>query len=146
MSKRWNFTHLPKRGTFASSRAQRAKPLFHLPNTFNRQHPFKYQAISQNIMKFRMTAALIASTSLQLHAKAADVAPEITVLAEGYNLIAKLPCVGCPFVYRDPLSTEYLGWKTREEENALVRRHQHIIFLSRHPPPKMHTQNMFKSY
>jgi hypothetical protein len=81
---------------------------------------------SQNHININMRFPIpILITAIQLicDAKADDhdVASEITVLAEGHNLIAKLPCIGCPFVYRDPLSTQYLGWTTREAENALVR-------------------------
>lgn len=52
----------------------------------------------------------------------ADVAPEITTLAEGYNIVAKLPCLGCPFLYQDSASGQDEGWKVREDENALVSR------------------------
>jgi hypothetical protein len=109
----------------------------HVPSYFSTLSPSKstrqqstilagLTPISQNhisiIMRFRISI-LITAIQLICDAKADDhdVAPEITVLAEGHNLIAKLPCIGCPFVYRDPSSTQYLGWTTREAENALVR-------------------------
>lgn len=62
---------------------------------------------------------LIVATVL-LRGVRADVAPEITTLAEGYNIVAKLPCVGCPFLYQDSRSGVDEGWKVREDENALV--------------------------
>lgn len=52
----------------------------------------------------------------------AEVVPEVTTLAEGYNVVAKLPCIGCPFLYQDSASGQDEGWKVREDENALVSR------------------------
>jgi hypothetical protein len=49
-----------------------------------------------------------------------QVAPESTVVAEGYNVIAKLPCMGCPFLYQDTSEGKDGPWKTRHDENALV--------------------------
>ncbi|KAF2028830.1 hypothetical protein EK21DRAFT_101569 [Setomelanomma holmii] len=49
-----------------------------------------------------------------------DVAPEINTVAEGYNVIAKLPCAGCPFLYQDTSHGNNGPWKTREDENALL--------------------------
>lgn len=48
------------------------------------------------------------------------VAPEITTVAQGYNIIAKLPCVGCPFLYQDTSKGSDEGWTTRTDESALV--------------------------
>ncbi|KAH7068221.1 hypothetical protein BKA63DRAFT_109689 [Paraphoma chrysanthemicola] len=50
----------------------------------------------------------------------AQIAPEITTVAPGYNLIAKLPCVGCPFMYQDTSAGQYGPWITREDGNALL--------------------------
>lgn len=51
----------------------------------------------------------------------AEVAPEITTVAEGYNVIAKLPCVGCPFLYQDTSKGSDGPWTQREDVNAMVR-------------------------
>jgi hypothetical protein len=51
----------------------------------------------------------------------AEPAPEITTVIEGYNLIAKLPCINCPFLYRTPSSDDSTGlWTQRNTSNALV--------------------------
>ncbi|KAF3049281.1 hypothetical protein E8E11_004099 [Didymella keratinophila] len=50
----------------------------------------------------------------------ADVAPEITTLAEGYNYIAKLPCIDCPYLYQDTSNGENGPWTDRIDENALL--------------------------
>lgn len=50
----------------------------------------------------------------------ADVAPEITTLAEGYNYIAKLPCIDCPYLYRDTSNGENGPWTDRIDDNALL--------------------------
>lgn len=63
---------------------------------------------------------LLVVATLLLRNVQADVAPEITTLAEGYNIIAKLPCIGCPFLYQDSTNGQDEGWKVREDENALV--------------------------
>jgi hypothetical protein len=64
---------------------------------------------------------LLLVSSLSCSARAEN-APEITIIAEGYNLIAKLPCVSCPFLYQDTIDGRDGVWKTREDDNALVRR------------------------
>jgi hypothetical protein len=51
---------------------------------------------------------------------AAEVAPEITTIAEGYNVIAKIPCVGCPFLYHDTSKGSDAPWAQRKDDNALV--------------------------
>ena len=50
----------------------------------------------------------------------ADIAPEITTLAEGYNYIAKLPCVDCPYLYQDTSNGGNGPWTDRIDENALL--------------------------
>jgi hypothetical protein len=50
----------------------------------------------------------------------AEVAPEITVLEEGYNVIAKIPCLQCPFLFQDTSKGQDEGWAQREDNNALV--------------------------
>jgi hypothetical protein len=51
---------------------------------------------------------------------AAEVAPEITTVAEGYNVIAKLPCIGCPFLHQDTSQGSDAPWTERKDGNALV--------------------------
>jgi len=65
------------------------------------------------------SATLIATCALWIGASA-EIAPEITVISEGYNIIAKLPCVGCPFLYQETLEWRDGPWKTRDDDNALV--------------------------
>ncbi|KAI1516217.1 hypothetical protein Ptr86124_004754 [Pyrenophora tritici-repentis] len=50
----------------------------------------------------------------------AEVAPEITTVAEGYNIIAKLPCIGCPYLYHDTSLGRDVGWSQRKDDNALI--------------------------
>lgn len=50
----------------------------------------------------------------------ADVAPDMTTLAEGYNYIAKLPCVDCPYLYQDTSNGENGPWTDRIDDNALL--------------------------
>ena len=50
----------------------------------------------------------------------AEVAPEITTVTEGYHFIAKIPCVGCPFLYQDTSKGIDELWAERKDENALV--------------------------
>jgi hypothetical protein len=50
----------------------------------------------------------------------AEVAPEITTVTEGYNFIAKIPCVGCPFLHQDTLKGSDEPWAERKDGNALV--------------------------
>ncbi|KAF1927584.1 uncharacterized protein M421DRAFT_421426, partial [Didymella exigua CBS 183.55] len=50
----------------------------------------------------------------------ADVAPDITTLAVGYNYIAKLPCVDCPYLYQDTSNGENGPWTDRIDNNALL--------------------------
>jgi hypothetical protein len=50
----------------------------------------------------------------------AEVAPEITTVTEGYNFVAKLPCVGCPFLYQDTSKGIDEPWTEREDQDALV--------------------------
>lgn len=66
-----------------------------------------------------MRVWLLTTLSLLLRVNA-EIAPDVTTLIEGYNLIAKLPCVSCPFLYQDTSKGNDGGWKQREDENALV--------------------------
>ncbi|UPX17445.1 uncharacterized protein EKO05_0007798 [Ascochyta rabiei] len=50
----------------------------------------------------------------------ADVAPEVTTIAGGYNYIAKLPCIGCPYLYQDTSTGENGPWASRVDDNALL--------------------------
>jgi hypothetical protein len=50
----------------------------------------------------------------------ADVAPDVTTLAEGYNYIAKLPCIDCPYLYQDTSNGENGPWTNRIDDNALL--------------------------
>ncbi|KAJ4993179.1 hypothetical protein SVAN01_01154 [Stagonosporopsis vannaccii] len=50
----------------------------------------------------------------------AQVVPEITTLAEGFNYIIKLPCVDCPFLYQDTSEGENGPWVDRVDDNALL--------------------------
>jgi hypothetical protein len=67
-------------------------------------------------------ALLFTLSSLLRHA-VGQVAPESTIVADGYNVIAKLPCTGCPFLYQDTSEGKDGPWKTRNDENALVNSH-----------------------
>ena len=69
-------------------------------------------------MIFRI-ARLVAALFLFSHINA-EVAPEITTVAEGYNLIAKLPCIGCPYLYQDTSKGKDEPWTERKDDNALV--------------------------
>lgn len=50
----------------------------------------------------------------------ANVAPDITTIAEGYNYIAKLPCIDCPYLYQNTTTGENGPWTERIDENALL--------------------------
>jgi hypothetical protein len=69
-------------------------------------------------MILRKAIAFIALCSAQIIS--AKIAPEITTLAEGSNILVKLPCVGCQFLYQESSSGQDAPWKTREDGNALV--------------------------
>ncbi|KAF1849363.1 uncharacterized protein K460DRAFT_365245 [Cucurbitaria berberidis CBS 394.84] len=69
-------------------------------------------------MIFRI-APLIAALFLFSQA-IAEIAPEITTVAEGFNFIAKLPCLGCPFLYQDTSKGKDEPWTERKHENALL--------------------------
>ena len=69
-------------------------------------------------MIFRI--ALLAAILAFARCGAAEVAPEITTVAEGYNVIAKIPCVGCPFLYQDTSKGNDAPWAQRKDDNALV--------------------------
>lgn len=65
------------------------------------------------------TVSLLAALALS-QGGVADVAPEITIVEEGYNLIAKLPCLGCPFLFQDTSMGLNEPWSERKDNNALV--------------------------
>ncbi|PSN65833.1 hypothetical protein BS50DRAFT_635044 [Corynespora cassiicola Philippines] len=70
-----------------------------------------------------MGAAATASWLLLLSwARAArgEVAPEITAVEEGYNIVAKVPCEGCPFLWQDVSKGLDGPWEEREDGNALL--------------------------
>lgn len=69
-------------------------------------------------MILRLAHLIIALDILQ-YAKA-GVAPEITTVEEGYNLIAKIPCLQCPFLFQDTSKGTEEPWTERKDENALV--------------------------
>ncbi|KAF1969085.1 hypothetical protein BU23DRAFT_245639 [Bimuria novae-zelandiae CBS 107.79] len=69
-------------------------------------------------MKLR-TAPLLATLTFLPSARA-EVAPDITVVEEGYNYIAKLPCLGCPFLFQDTSAALNEPWRTRKDDNALL--------------------------
>ncbi len=71
-------------------------------------------------MILRQLALLVAALGVFKHVVFAEPAPEITVAAEGYNVIAKVPCVGCAFLYHDTSKGKDEGWLQRKDENALV--------------------------
>lgn len=70
-------------------------------------------------MIFRTTTT-ITSLLFAVARVSADVAPEITTLAEGYNYIAKLPCLECPYLYQDTSNGETGPWTQRIDDNALL--------------------------
>ena len=67
---------------------------------------------------FVSSALLVAALSLFRHA-AAQPPQLITDLDGGHNIIAKLPCVGCPLLVRGDDGV----WAETREESALVRNH-----------------------
>lgn len=67
-----------------------------------------------------LKASTIASLFGVVARVSADVAPKITTLAEGYNYIAKLPCIDCPYLYQDNSNGENGPWTDRIDENALL--------------------------
>ncbi|KAF2015022.1 hypothetical protein BU24DRAFT_226875 [Aaosphaeria arxii CBS 175.79] len=65
-------------------------------------------------------SALVATLSL-VQGSLAAVAPDITWIQEGFNCIAKLPCVGCPFLVQDTSKGEVEPpWTERKDNNALL--------------------------
>ncbi|KAF2278663.1 uncharacterized protein EI97DRAFT_371942 [Westerdykella ornata] len=61
------------------------------------------------------------STALSLCSPSvARVAPMITWVEDGYNLIAKLPCVSCPFLYQDTSKGEDQRWSKKTAANSLL--------------------------
>lgn len=64
-------------------------------------------------------APLLASLSL-FRRSSAEAAPEVTVVEEGFNYIAKVPCLGCPFLFQDTSKGLQEPWSERRDDNALV--------------------------
>lgn len=68
------------------------------------------------ILRIAALAGLLSALASVL----ADVAPEITTLADGYNYIVKLPCVDCPYLFQDTSEGANGPWIDRIDDNALV--------------------------
>lgn len=66
------------------------------------------------------TALLLAALNVFKYISA-EVAPEIIPVIEGYNVIAKLPCIGCPYLYQDTSKGSNEPWTERNDKNALVK-------------------------
>lgn len=80
-------------------------------------------------MKSRIAA--LASAIAYFTFANAEVAPEITIVAEGYNVIAKVPCVECPFLYQDTSKGNDAPWTQRKDANALVPLPSYIAFFKK---------------
>jgi len=63
---------------------------------------------------------LFAAALSQIMRSAAEIAPEITVVENGYNVVAKVPCLGCPFLFQDTSDGLNKPWTERKDNNALV--------------------------
>ena len=74
-------------------------------------------------MKLQVAVALATLTLPWIQLASAEVAPEITVISEGYNVLAKLPCIGCAYLYQDTSTGKNEPWIERKDENALVQHH-----------------------
>lgn len=68
-----------------------------------------------------LRAVILLLTLCLFQTSSAEVAPEVTVVEEGYNYIAKLPCVGCPFLHQDTSKGSNEPWSDRTDDNALVQ-------------------------
>ena len=93
--------------------------------------------IARTIATTVVTLATVAGSVRAGDDDANAVAPEITVLEDGFNVVARIPCVGCPFLERDrdgDLNGEQ-AWRVREVENSLVSwlvggvLHSSLLFL-----------------
>lgn len=91
--------------------------------------------INFNIM-LRCIVFLLAAL-LSCNPSIATVTPMITWVEDGYNFIAKLPCVSCPFLYQDTSKGEDQQWSERNAANSLVRRNLHECSF----PKPFHSQN-----
>ena len=83
-------------------------------------------------MKFSILTVLVTSLALVRHA-VSEIAPEITTIEKGYNIIAKLPCIGCPFLYQDTSTGRDEPWTERKDENALVNNYTPTLDFPNHP-------------
>ncbi|KAL6711425.1 hypothetical protein ACN47E_004359 [Coniothyrium glycines] len=70
-------------------------------------------------MKLRTTPYILTALALATHV-VGEVAPEITIIAEGYNLVTKLPCIACPFLYQDTSHGTDTAWTQRKDSSALL--------------------------
>ena len=86
----------------------------HVAHGYPHIPPINFRAIMVRIVSF-LSAIFLSRYVL------ADVAPDITTVQDGYNLIAKIPCLGCPFLYQDTSKGSNEPWTERQDENALVR-------------------------
>lgn len=77
------------------------------------------------ILRIVASPLLLATLLFLVHVGSAEVAPDVTVVEEGYNYIAKLPCRGCPFLFQDTSEGLNEPWGERTDDNALVRFHVH---------------------
>jgi hypothetical protein len=70
----------------------------------------------------------------------AEVAPEITTVTDGYNFIAKIPCVGCSYLYQDTSKGSDEPWTKRGDNSALVMPSFNDIqaLLADHMPAPQH--------
>lgn len=73
----------------------------------------------QAIMMFRIALAITAALQI-FNVVSAESAPEITSVVDGYNVIVKLPCIGCPFLYQDTSKGNNGPWTERKDKSALV--------------------------
>ena len=97
--------------------------LYYIRSHTNSTSDIIFISISPCIFNFSMIlfayyiALLLISLSRHVSAVAS---PDVTVLEEGYNVIVKLPCVGCPlFVENTEMGVQGV-WEERTDENVLV--------------------------
>ncbi|KAF2643988.1 hypothetical protein P280DRAFT_466696, partial [Massarina eburnea CBS 473.64] len=65
-------------------------------------------------------AAMLVGLGRSAKGDVAAIAPEITVVEEGYGVVVKMPCVGCPFLYQDTSLGEDAEWRERSDGNSLL--------------------------
>jgi hypothetical protein len=79
---------------------------------------------------FFAPALLVAALTALAHHAAAYPPHLVTHVDGGHNIIAKLPCVGCPLLVRGDDGE----WAETRGESALVRKHHHH---HRYPQPPL---------